>query len=106
MKSAADVTASSGKVKTILSLQRDFIVKLFCATQLSLQLGGTQVEVWTLKDFPTQPPLGCELSQQQYDGFVQTKVGTTSERPRGEGVNLPASAWKQYLIDEAVLNWF
>jgi len=79
---------------------------LFCATQLSLQLGVTQVEVWTLKDFSMQPPLGCELSQQQYAEFVQAKVGTTIERPWGTGVNLPATAWKQYLIEEAVLNWF
>ena len=68
--------------------------------------GGMQVEVWTHKDFSTQPPLGCELSQEQYDEFVQAKLGTTIERPWGAGLNLPASAWKQYLIEEAVLNWF
>ena len=67
---------------------------------------GLQVEVWTHKDFPTQPPLGCELSNEQYDEFVQTKLGTVIERPWGAGLNLPASAWKQYLIEEAILNWF
>ena len=67
---------------------------------------GLQLEVWTCKDFPTQPPFGCESSKEQCNEFVQTKFGTFIERPWGAGLSLPASTWKQFLIEEAVLNWF
>lgn len=62
------------------------------------------MQVWTASDFPSAPPEGCGLTQEQYQDLVHCRLGTPVAEPWGEEKNLAVSEWKQYILDLYVMN--
>ena len=67
-----------------------------------------QQQVWTLSDFPTEPPADLEFSSAEYEAFKRAFLGSKVEEAwlsSQQLKRLGCRSWKQYLLHNLLANW-